>query len=182
MKFLVAAGAILILGTATPVQSSSVVLGKGPARACYEAALNRQSSDSALDSCTTAFGHDLAFADLVATHVNRGIVHSLRKDTSSALRDYDAAIALDPAQPEAFLNKAVLMLRVEGREKEVVQLANAALSKQTKNPALAYYVRAIAHEETGNVADAYRDYRSAAQLAPEWELPAQDLERFSVRS
>ena len=181
MKSLVAAGALLLLGTAMPAQSSVTIVGKSAARACYEAALAQQSSPSALRVCNEAFLSPLSQNDLIATYVNRGIIHSLRRDHLNALSDYDAAIALDPEGPEAFLNKGTLMVRMEGREAEVIQLVSTALAKRTKKPALAYYTRAIAHEHLGNLPAAYKDYLRAAELEPEWELPTQDLKRFRVQ-
>lgn len=180
--FAMAVGALFLAGSATPATSSVTVLGKSAARSCYEAARAGRSGREQLEACNLAFEEGLVTRDKVATYVNRGIIHALRKDHQSALRDFNAAIALDPNEPEAFLNKGILMLQFDGREMEVVELANTALAKQTRKQALAYYTRAIAHEGTGNLQAAYRDYRQAAALAPEWQLPAEELKRFVVRS
>ena len=48
-------------------------------------------------------------------------------------------------------------------------------------PEKAYYNRAIAHEQLGNVRGAYFDYLKASELAPEWEQPRMQLTRFTVR-
>jgi tetratricopeptide (TPR) repeat protein len=113
--------------------------------------------------------------------VNRGVIHLLRENYDQALQDFEVASRLNPREPESFLNKGILKLRTDGKPGEVIQLADAALANGTRKPALAFYTRAVAHEETGNLAAAYRDYRQAAQLAPEWELPSQDLKRFVVK-
>jgi adenosine deaminase len=47
--------------------------------------------------------------------------------------------------------------------------------------ALAYFARAVAHEGLGNLGAAYRDYRQAAALAPQWGLPARELRRFRTQ-
>jgi tetratricopeptide (TPR) repeat protein len=183
MKPLIAAaGALLLAGTATPAAPSVVVLGAGHARNCYLAARDERSDPSALDICNQALSLSKRHSDTVASYVNRGIVHTFRKDDTSALRDYNAAIALDPNEPEAYLNKGILMLRMPGGEGEALELANLALARNTRKPALAYFARAMANEGAGNIAAAFADYRRAAGLAPEWELPAQELRRFAVRA
>ena len=63
-----------------------------------------------------------------STHVNRGILHALKKDYSKALSDYDQAKTLDPDEPEAFLNKGLLLLRLETRDAEALRLLNLAIA------------------------------------------------------
>lgn len=179
-RLFAAAGALLLAGTAFSAQAAVTVVGKSAARSCYEAARDHRTSLSALNLCDKAVDESMTH-DKVASHVNRGILRMLRGDHSAALADYDAAIALDPDEPESFLNKGLLMLRMQGREAETVALVNTALAKKTKEAAIAYYARGIAHEETGNLQAAYRDYQRAARMAPKWDLPAEDLKRFVVR-
>ena len=57
---------------------------------------------------------------------------------------------------------------------------DSALEKKTRRPELAYYGRAVAHELTGEVRAAYRDYRQASRLDPKWRQPKADLARFKV--
>jgi tetratricopeptide (TPR) repeat protein len=47
-------------------------------------------------------------------------------------------------------------------------------------PHRAYFGRAIAREEAGDLEGAYADYSKAAELAPEWDLPRRELARFTV--
>jgi hypothetical protein len=56
------------------------------------------------------------------------------------------------------------------------------LALGTTKPALAYYIRAMAQEQSGNVKAAYADLLKASQLAPTWGLPRQDLKRYQVVS
>jgi tetratricopeptide (TPR) repeat protein len=96
-----------------------------------------------------------------------------------AVRDYDQAIAMDPAQAEAWLNKAVTMVN-SGHGSTALDLVDHALQLRTQKPALAYYVRGLAHEEQGQVRAAYADLRSAASLDPSWQEPAEQLKRYRV--
>jgi len=178
---LVAVGAAALVA-ASAAASQSITIGSGAAEACYEAARERRTSQTALDECDQAISGVLSSPDLVATHVNRGILHALKKDYSKALSDYDRAIKLDPDEPEAFLNKGLLLLRLESRDAEALRLLNLALAYKTRMPALAYFARGIAHEELGQTAAAYRDYRQAAALSPKWDLPIRELRRFRKKA
>ena len=55
------------------------------------------------------------------------------------------------------------------------------LALGVKDPEKAYYNRAIANENLGDVTAAYRDYSKAAELAPTWDAPKTELARFSVK-
>jgi tetratricopeptide (TPR) repeat protein len=123
----------------------------------------------------------LSSSDLVATHVNRGIIHALRADYSKALSDYDRAISLDPDEAEAFLNKGLLLLRTANRDREALEAIDSAITKNTSKPALAYFARAVAHEGLGHTEAAYRDFQRAATLDPQWQLPLRELSRFKKR-
>lgn len=108
---LVATGAAVLVSASAAASQSITTIGSGAAEACYEAAREQRASQTALGECDQAIGGVLLSSDRVATHVNRGILHALKKDYSKALSDYDQAITLDPDEPEAFLNKGLLLLR-----------------------------------------------------------------------
>ena len=103
----------------------------------------------------------------------------LRNDAVGAVQDYDEALRMDPQQPEAWLNKAVLVLD-KGDSRSASQLAQKALNLRTQKPGVAMYIRAVAAEDSGNVSAAYADYSRAAQLEPGWALPKEELKRYKV--
>src|SRR5205085_104957 len=117
--------------------------------------------------------------EMVATHVNRGILRLRRGMIDTAIADFDQAIALDPNQPEAYLNKGAALLRRENAS-EAINLFTIALEHNTSRPALAHYGRAIANETVGNLTAAYRDYTAASRIAPQWREPQLELARFRV--
>ena len=96
------------------------------------------------------------------------------------MADYDAAIALDEGQAEAWLNKGLAVLR-SGGARDAVGLFDAALARRTREPAIAHFGRAMAHEEAGDVRAAYADLVRARELSPRWAAPAVELKRFRVR-
>ena len=180
MKALTLATALLLAGIATPAAAGVITMGGGFARSCYEAAEALDASPDSMLSCNQALDNQaLTREDIVATHINRGILRMLRDDHAGADQDYDAALRIDPQQPEAWLNKAVIVLD-GGNSQNASELAQRALDLRTQKPGVAMYIRAVANEESGNVNAAYADFRRAAQLEPSWTLPKEELKRYRV--
>lgn len=164
-----------------PAAASITVLGTTSAGACFRAADSEAlPTRQAIADCDTALSSEgLTPRDTVATHVNRGILRLRRGDAVGAMADFDAAMQLDPAEPEAYLNRGSVLIRQEQVE-PALAMFNAALERNTSRPALAYYGRGVAHEAMGRMRDAYSDYVRASELAPRWEAPREDLSRFRV--
>ena len=171
----------LIAAASIPAFASVQVVGNNNARMCFVAADSPMLPQPRhLRYCDEALLRDnLTAYEIVATHVNRGILRLRRGAVDDAIEDFDRAIALDENQPEAYLNKGSALMRRDNPG-EAVRLFTVALQNNTRRPHVAHYGRAIANEALGNVGAAYRDYRQASLLAPEWEEPRQDLERFRV--
>jgi tetratricopeptide (TPR) repeat protein len=176
--FLLAAAIVVCAG---PAAASVYVVGSGDARLCYEAAESPlYPSLGDIRRCDDALLRDgLSQYEVVATHVNRGILKLRRGLVDAAIADFDNAIRLDPEQPEAYLNKGTALLRRQNPT-EALQLYTVALEHDTTRPAIAHYGRAIANEQLGNVREAYADYQRASQLAPDWNDPRAELQRFRV--
>ena len=173
--------AVAALGLSGTAHASSLVIGAGLARMCYEAAEAEDSRQATLDTCNRALSEEpLSFDDQVATYVNRGIIRARMNDWPGALSDYDRAIRLDPSEPEAYLNKGALVLK-QRDWRQAHQLFDAAIQHRTRRPEFAYYGRAITNELAGDFASAMADYQKASELAPKWEEPKKELSRFSVR-
>jgi tetratricopeptide (TPR) repeat protein len=178
LKLLMAAA---LAASAAPAAAGVLVLGSSDARLCYEAA-DSPSTPTGTDirRCDSALiDGNLSQYEIVATHVNRGILRLRRGGVDEAVADFDQAIALDPNQPEAYLNKGAALLRRQNPS-EALQLFTVALERETSRPAIAHYGRAIANEQLGNVREAYNDYRAASELAPDWADPRTELARFRV--
>jgi tetratricopeptide (TPR) repeat protein len=166
---------------AVPASASVFVVGSSDARLCYQAAdspLNPTVRD--VRRCDDALlRENLSQYEIVATHVNRGILRLRRGLVEAAITDFDEAIRLDPQQAEAYLNKGTALLQRDNPT-EALQLYTVALERDTSRPAIAHYGRAIANEQLGNVRQAYADYQRASQLAPDWNDPRVELQRFRV--
>jgi tetratricopeptide (TPR) repeat protein len=179
--FLTSACASIACLAAQPSAGSVMVIGNSPGFSCYAAAKSKSGSADALRRCDEAFRTgSLNFDDEVATYVNRGIVKLHGLDHHGAVADFDRAIALDPAQPESYLNKGAAFVRMGGSTSEAIALFNEALARKTSRPEIAYFSRGVAHEVAGNLTQAYRDYKRAQELAPRWDQPGEELSRFQV--
>lgn len=173
-----AVAALLAPGAAS---ASSMVIGSGLARMCFVAAEAERANAGTLDICNRAISEEpLTFSDQVATYVNRGIIRARMNDQTGALNDYNRAIRLNPAEPEAYLNKGALVLK-QSDWRQARELFEAALERRTTRPEFAYFGRAITSELAGDFASALADYQKASELAPKWEDPKKELARFSVR-
>jgi tetratricopeptide (TPR) repeat protein len=168
---------------AAPAAAAITVLGNSSARLCYEAAEKEMPPQRMeLENCERALADEaLSRQDTVATHVNRGILLARRGDITAAVADFDRASTLDPNEPEAYLNKALVLTLKANQAGVALPLFTLALERKTKRPELAYFGRAAAYEELGNVRSAYADYTTAASMAPKWDAPRAELARFNVR-
>lgn len=180
MRTLLLCSALSLAPIASPAVAQAVNLGGSAAQSCYQFAANRQHDIHAIAECTAALSDSgITGGDRAATYVNRGILFMLSGQHDRAMTDYDQAIALDPTQAEAWLDKAVSMVDT-GRGSVAVDLADRSLKLRTQKPALAYYVRGLGHEQQGQVVAAYEDLRTAAALDPKWSEPVDQLKRYRV--
>lgn len=183
MKSLIlAAGIGAMMLPVSAAQAGILTLGHGFARSCYEASQSQVSAPDAINACNLAFSEEgLDLRDQVATHVNRGIVYYLNGNLEAANRDYDQAIALNPNEPEAWLNKGMATLST-GKSGAALPMFEKALALKTVRPAFAYYGRALANEDNGDFRRAYSDFQRAREIEPRWSLPAKELKRYAVRN
>ena len=174
------AAAMLLAATSVPALGAVTVIGSSSARMCFEAADSPMyPSAREVEHCDQAFAEPLSLHDEVATHVNRGILRLRRDHADDAIADFDAAIRLDPQQPEAYLNKGAALIR-QNNPQEALRLFTVALEHNTQRPAIAHFGRAVANETLGNVRAAYLDYQRASELDPNWDDPRHELRRFHV--
>jgi tetratricopeptide (TPR) repeat protein len=177
--FLLAAGLAAI---ALPATAAVTVLGNSSARMCFDAADSRSTpTPDLVGRCDTALSQEnLTRYDTVATLVNRGILKMRLNSLDDAIRDFDDAIARDPDEAEAYLNKGMALLKEPEGYDAAGPLFSTALEKRTRRPAVAYYGRAVANELGGHVKEAYFDYREASRIEPKWRQPQAELARFTV--
>ena len=179
---LLSAGAALLIGSA-PARAGNFSIGSSFAEACYRAAEARDVSFSARAACDRALSADgaLSHHDRAGTFVNRGIVFMHMGQLDRANLDFDRALAMNSRLPEAWLNKGIAQMKA-GNSRSALELAERSIALRTRRPAIAYYIRGLAHEQTGNFKAAYADLSRARALAPKWPEPAVELARYQLRS
>jgi tetratricopeptide (TPR) repeat protein len=179
-KALGAGVALVALMLAAPANAAIVVVGNGPARACYEAAEDERTDAVSLRTCNFALTEaGLSRSDRAATYVNRGIIHAARGSHDAALADFEAAGRHNPNLAEAFTNRGQVLMR-DAQYAPALEAFDRGISLGPREPEKAYYSRGVAHEEMGNIRAAYADYQRASELAPQWAPPRTELARFRV--
>jgi tetratricopeptide (TPR) repeat protein len=164
-----------------PAEAGTFSVGNSFARDCWQAAEARDHDTNAIYHCNLALEQEgLAPGDKAATLVNRGVLYMRNRNYSSAERDFNRAMATDEANPEAYLNMAITRLQKNENDTSVMPMIEKALALNTKEQALAYYSRGVLNERNGNIRQAYYDYQKAHELAPDWNEPTRDLQRYKV--
>ncbi len=178
---LLVAVATLSASLATPARAAMVVLGGGRAQGCYEAVEHGARDMQTLDLCTEALNQEpLSPKDRASTFVNRGVVLLRRQSYDEAAADFDRALAIRPNLGEAYANRGTARIG-QHRYEEALGDLDRCLSIGTRQPEKCWLNKGLAHEAMGDVKSAYQDYRRAAELKPDWDLPKRELQRFSVR-
>ena len=179
MKTLLVTVALFAL-CASAASAAVSVLGGGQAQACYLAAKAGKADRTAEAICDAALDTEMLSAeDRGGTFINRGVMKLRRGDYEAARPDFDAGIALIPKVGEGWVNRGAMFLGLH-RYKEALSDLDQALIVGLKEPAKAYYNRAIAYEGLDDETSAYLDYQQALVLQPGWDLPKHELLRFTV--
>jgi tetratricopeptide (TPR) repeat protein len=158
-------------------------VGEGHAGACYQAVEQQRTDRDAIGDCTRALEREiLTSRDRAATHVNRGILYLGVGEEARALADFNRAIVAEPNLAEAYTQRGLAQLFLHNYQAAVTDISHGlSMNPAPAEPFKAYYNRAVAYEELGNIRAAYADYRRANELAPEWDLARAELARFQLR-
>jgi tetratricopeptide (TPR) repeat protein len=175
-----AAAAALILSASGAASGHEVVVGD-LAAACSSAAKAGRSDLTAVDLCTRATVQaGLERRDVVSTFVNRGALYIARREWDLALTDFEEALRLDPERGAAHVGRGAYNLGKE-RFAEAEAEVNRGLQLGTEEPEKAYYIRAMARWGRDDLTGAYKDFRKAAELAPNWAEPKRAMANFIVQ-
>ena len=145
--------------------------------ACQNAAAHNDLSDRAMGYCDTALRERLAENDRMILLVDRGILHTLRREGAPAIADFDAALVINPRNAEAHLDRGAALVQM-GRPGPAVASLTTALSLGVREPHKAYYNRGVAREALGDLQGAYEDYTTALQIEPDWGPAESEIARF----
>lgn len=180
-KILFALGAAAAVAGTANAHSISVLGRNADAVACFRAADSELPRPDAVGICSKALrSSDLDRHDQMATLVNRGIVQFRLENFDGALADFDAAMAIQSAQPDAMINRGITMIAAGQDIDASIRYIDEGLAGGPQRPWVGYYGRAFANELAGRYGPAYRDYRRASELRPSWQLPREAMSRFAV--
>ncbi|MGM0632167.1 MAG: tetratricopeptide repeat protein [Pseudomonadota bacterium] len=154
--------------------------------------------------CTLAIEAGDESANRAANYNNRGVLHFEEGNLDAALADFEEAVRRDERMAFAHINRGNIFIRreqweqaisafdhaielgIEPRADHVVEVTDTepsgAPGEVNVIPEMArvHFNRGIAHEHLEQLRAAYLDYRRASELAPDWDVPREELERFEV--
>ena len=179
LSILVGAAALALVAAGT-AGAAVTVLGDTTAEQCSQAAFHEQADDAALRLCSTALAEGvLDRRDQAGTYINRGVMQMIRRDYVDARADFQRAIDVDATLGEGWINRGAVDI-IDKRYQEGIDDIDKGLALGTEEPAKAYYNRGVAYEGIDDEKSAYLDYEQALTLEPGWDLPKQELLRFTV--
>jgi len=149
------------------------------ADAAAAAMTDKSATDADLATCTKAVQLARFSGDRAAALSNRSLLHFERANYSAAVEDSKAALQLDQNLVEALVNGGASYLKLR-RPGDAEANFSRALALGPENAAKIYFNRAMAREDRGDRNGAYADYARAARLAPQWDQPKQQMDRFTV--
>lgn len=174
--------------SAAPSFAANQTIGLNAAADCASAAQAQSRNlpvpsgrQDAIATCSMALDGMLSKSNRTATLANRGMLEAAANHSSAALADFNAALSRDPSLADVYVNRGAALLRA-GHYGEARADFDHALNLKTSNAAVAYLDRGMAQEKSGDVAAAYRDYKQALQIAPDFEPAKVELARFHVAS
>ncbi len=179
LRSLVLVSAIAAL--APLAQAQVTVIGGGIARDCYEAVkFNLGRASDAEELCTRAIQLEaLNLSNKAATYTNRGVLRMRQGNYDAALADYAASKKMKPTTGATWLNEGAAYIFKKDFNSALASLEKA-IELNSEDLYAAYYNRAIAKENTGDVEGAYYDFVKSKELNPEFPATDRQLARFTV--
>ena len=161
-----------------PVDNLLMIYNTDPALQCYRTARDGVDLRFGLEHCNTAV-IDPLMNYRAQTFVNRGIIRYDMGDRKGALNDFSNALEYNPSLGDAYLNQA-LVLVAEKRPADATIAINQGIALGATNLQVAYYTRGEIEDDAGHYAQAYRDYKQALLVKPDYAPAQRQLERFKV--
>ena len=169
--------ATVIAASSAQADGAATVFGSsGTAKLCYDGADRGGDPGAYIFYCDQALNTSLSPHDRAATFINRGVIRLELNEVNFALTDFDAGLAIDPSIGEGYVDRGASLIEKK-QFAEAIRSIDKGLSLGARRPGLAYYDRAIAHEQMGDLCSAYKDFQ-LAQV--DNTLASDQLKRFTV--
>lgn len=161
------ARALQVIGTDAHARQCGLLVGQGDV------------SDRTVEMCSRALRYPRITREAqIQVLINRGVTYMRRQENAPALADFDAVIALDRRNGEAFLNRGAALVQM-GQPGPAVAAITEALGLGVSEPHKAYFNRGAARERLGDLRGAYEDYNTALEIQPDWGPANAELARFA---
>jgi tetratricopeptide (TPR) repeat protein len=181
MKLLLTTAAVAALMTGSAQaggQIQQVIYNVDAVSHCSQAANQQADLKDGLTACNTALS-DPNMNHRAELLVDRGVIQALLGDNAAALRDYNGAIALDSGLGDAYVSRAGVLVTLKRYDEARADISEG-LALNASNLHVAYYTRAVIEEESGDVKAAYRDYKAALAIKPDFAAANRELARFKL--
>ncbi|HUO03062.1 MAG TPA: tetratricopeptide repeat protein [Rhizomicrobium sp.] len=155
-----------------------MVYATDAAKQCFDTAQNGADLKFGLEHCNTAV-IDPMTTYRAQTFVNRGIIRYDMGDGQGALSDFNVALTNNPSLGDAYLNRALVLIS-EKRPADALAAINEGIALGATNLQIAYYSRGEIEDDAGQYDAAYRDYRQALEIKPDYSPAERQLARFKV--
>ena len=180
MKLFLAAAA-LAAATLPSVAASPVrqmIYNVDAATQCSAAANDQADLKLGIGWCDTALTDPLS-NHRAALLMDRGVVKVRLGNNAGALADYNAAIALDEHLGDAYVSRAGVLITMKRYDEARSDIAQGMALGAT-NMHAAFFGHAVIEEEQGDTKAAYRDYKQALAIKPDYWAAQRELARFKV--
>ncbi len=165
--------------TPQAANAAVTVFGSGPAELCYQGAENGGQASDYIAYCNEAIASVLTTRDRAATYINRGVLKLSLAESNSALDDFNTGLTTDDSLGEGYVDRGAALIALK-RYGDAIKDIDKGLSLGAKQPAIAYYDRAMADEALGNIPAAYSDYQQSIAAQPDFTRASDELKRFKV--
>jgi tetratricopeptide (TPR) repeat protein len=181
MKLFLASTVVAVL-MATAAQAGGqvqqVIYNVDAVSQCSLAAGDQADLKDGLTACNTVL-RDPAMTHRAELLNDRGVIQARLGNNEAALQDYNDAIALDSNMGDAYVSRAGVLIALKRYDEARTDIATG-LALNASNMHVAYYSRAVVEEEAGDVKAAYRDYKTALAIKPDFAPASRELARFKV--
>lgn len=160
------------------LQGVQIIYATNASQQCYNAAQTGVDLRYGLEHCNTAV-IDPMTNYRAQTFVNRGIIRGDLGDNDGALSDFGIALYNNPSLGDAYLNRALVLIS-QKRPSDALAAINQGIALGATNLQIAYYSRGEIEDDAGQYDAAYRDYRQALAIKPDYAPAERQLARFKV--
>ena len=155
-------------------QMSITTIGATDAAECYKNAQNEFENDTG--PCDAALkDRNTTRRDKMKTRVNRGIIHNRNGDLAAARADFNAAIDMDAALAEAYLNRGNSHF-LSGRHDAALADYQKSLALDVSKPWAAWYNIGLVYDAKKDKEKAREAYEKALELNPNFTQARMKLE------